>query len=267
MIKQLLQSDQAKVTTQLTLRNFWLVLIANGLFALSINLLIFFGAVSLPNSSDNLWQPRVLGLVVYTIQISLIIFLIRRFASTRWLRMPFGFKSVRMGIIVGLVLWLMASAYLYFQNPVAANQLNSTHSFTRFITTFLLNSIPGALIEEYLFRYLPVRFAESQRLSGRRTIQLFLLVLTFFTATHIPAYLWQYHLPLQALWSPLTMGAAFFFVYYATRNLVFTALFHAFTNNAWVIFGPATFKDYSLVIVVSIIWYFWRTQWSRSRRS
>ncbi len=266
MIKQQLQSDQAKITTQLTLRGFWLVLIANGLFALSINLLIFFGAVSLPRSSDNLWQPRALGLIVYTVQISLIIFLIRRFASARWLSAPFGFKSARMGVMVSITLWLIVSAYLYYRSPDAADRLNSTHSFIRFITIFLLNSIPGALIEEFLFRYLPVRYAESQRLSRRRTVQLFLLVLIFFTATHIPAYLWQYHLPLQALWSPLAMGAAFFFVYYATRNLVFTALFHAYTNNAWVIFGPATFKDYSLVIVVSIIWYFWRTQWSRKMR-
>ncbi len=120
--------------------------------------------------------------------------------------------------------------------------------------------MPGALIEEFLFRYLPVRYAESKLLSRQRTWQLFLLVLVFFTATHIPAYLWQYRLPLEALWSPFAMGAAFFFVYYATRNLLFTSLFHAFTNQAWVLFGPASFKDYSFVIMVSILWYFWRTK-------
>ena len=50
------------------------------------------------------------------------------------------------------------------------------------------------------------------------------------------------------------MGAAYLFVYYATRNLAFTTLFHAFYNNHFMLFGTTT-HDYSLVILAGVLWF------------
>ena len=160
---------------------------------------------------------------------------------------------------MGLIVWGIANAAQNYRLPDSVSKLNSARSFSRFLPIYLFNSIPGALIEEYLFRFLPVRFAESQGFSRRKTVVLFLAVLMFFTVTHIPAYLWQYHSTLWSLWNPFSMGAAFFFVYYATRNIAFTTLFHGFYNNSWMLYGSTSVKDYSIVIVVSMVWFLWRT--------
>lgn len=240
-------------------RHLWVILLANGLFALLANLLFFFDMIGPIRTSPNKWPFILLGLMVYSIQVGLIYFLVRKYAPTRWLFQPFRGKDWILGLVMALLVWLMANAAQGYLLPGGFSKLNSTRSFTRFLPIFLFNSIPGALIEEYLFRFLPVRFAEIQDFSRRQTVMLFLLVLVFFTATHIPAYLWQYHSTLWSLWNPFSMGAAFLFVYYATRNLAFTTLFHAFYNNSWMLYGSSSVKDYSLVIVVSMVWFLWRT--------
>ncbi len=237
----------------------WVILLANGLFALLANLLFYFKIIDPLRSSANKWPLIGLGLMVYSIQAVLIYFLVKKYADRRWLRQPFKVQDWLRGPAIGLLVWLVANAFLILRLPGEFQRIVSTNGFGRFLPIFLLNSLPGALIEEYLFRYLPVRLAESLRLSRQRTLLLFLAVLVFFTATHIPAYLWQYHNPLWSLWSPFTMGAAYFFVYYATRNLAFVTLFHAFYNNSWMLVGRSEIRDYSLVIVASIVWFFWRT--------
>jgi membrane protease YdiL (CAAX protease family) len=229
------------------------------LFALVANLLFFFDLIGPIKTSPNKWPLILLGLMVYSVQIGLIYYLIRKYAPTRWLFQPFRGKDWLWGIAIGLLVWLVANVTQAYRLPDGFSKFASLRSFVRFLPIFLLNSIPGALIEEYLFRFLPVRFVESQELSRWQTMVLFLAVLIFFTAIHIPAYLWQYHNPLWSLWSPFTMGGAYLFVYYATRNLAFTTLFHAFYNNSWMLYGSSSVKDYSLVIVVSTVWFLWRT--------
>ena len=238
----------------------WVILLANGLFALLANLLFYFKIIEPLRFSANKWPLIGLGLMVYSVQAILIYYLVKKYADLRWLLQPFQARDWLRGLAVGLLVWLAANAFLALRLPEGFQRIGSPRGFDRFLPVFLPNSLPGALIEEYLFRYLPIRVAESPRLSRERTLLLFMAVLVFFTATHIPAYLWQYHNPLWSLWSPFTMGAAYFFVYYATRNLAFTTLFHAFHNNSWMLVGRSEIKDYSLVIVASIVWYFWRTR-------
>lgn len=251
--------ETATETRSVRVFDLWLILAANGLFALFTNLLFLFDTIKPLKTAQNLWTPLLLGIGVYGIQIGLIWYLVRRRFDRYWLIRPLVFKDWYWGIGIGLLVWIVANGVAALRIPEAYLRLNSVRGFTRFTWIFLFNSVPGAIIEEYLFRYLPVRYAEHQGLSRRRTILLFLTVLVYFTATHIPAYLWQYNISLLSLWSPFTMGAAFFFVYYATRNLPFTALFHAFTNQSWMLFGSSNVKDYSFVIVVSIVWFFIRT--------
>jgi len=236
----------------------WVILLANGLFALLANLLFYFKIIDPGQFSTNKWPLIGLGLMVYSAQVLLIYYLVKKYAGLRWLRQPFNASSWLRGLGIGVLVWLGANAFLVWRLPEGLGQIGSARGFDRFLSIFLFNSLPGALIEEYLFRHLPVRFSESRRLSRGRTLLLFVAVLLFFTATHIPAYLWQYNNTLWSLWSPFTMGVAYFFVYYATRNLAFTTLFHAFHNNVWMLVGPSEIRDYSLVIVVSIIWFFWR---------
>ncbi len=237
----------------------WVILLANGLFALLANLLFYFKIIERTQFATNKWPLIVLGLMVYSFQAMLIYYLVKKYANLRWLLQPFKASGWLLGLGVALLVWGAANVFLGLRLPEGFQRFNSINSFERFVSIYVFNSVPGALIEEYLFRYLPVRFAENNRLKRGRTLLLFMAVLIFFTAVHIPAYLWQYHNPLSSLWGPFTGGASLFFVYYATRNLAFATFFHAFTNKSWMLVGQSEVRDYSLVIVASIIWYFWRT--------
>lgn len=251
--------ETATIAPKVKLWQLWLILLANGLYALLANLLFYFNIIEPSRSSADKWPFIGLGLMIYSVQAMLIYFLVKKYADLRWLIQAFKAQDWLRGLTIGLLVWGAANLFLALRLPEGFQRLGSTRGFERFLPIFILNSMPGALIEEYLFRYLPVRFAENRRLSRERTLLLFMAVLVFFTATHIPAYLWQYQNPLSSLWGPFTMGAAYFFVYYATRNLAFATLFHAFSNNSWMLVGRSEIKDYSLVIVASILWFFWRT--------
>ena len=186
------------------------ILLANGLFALLANLLFYFKIIERTQFATSKWPLIGLGLMVYSVQAVLIYYLVKKYADLSWLLQPFKARSWLSGLAVGLLVWLAANAFLALRLPEGTGQIDSPRSFDRFLPIFLFNSLPGALIEEYLFRYFPIRFAESRLLSRGRTVLLYMGVLLFFTATHIPAYLWQYHTPLTSLWSPFTGGHLFF---------------------------------------------------------
>jgi hypothetical protein len=234
-------------------RHIWYILFANGLFAMAANMLFLIDDI------QPLWaelsKSLLLGLVVYGLQVAFTGYLVVRYASRDWLRRPFAPVAWAVALGVGVGTWLLFNGYYALRHASGLLLPNSPASFFRFLSVFVFNSLPGALIEEYLFRYLPVRYAESRGLHRANAWLLYVGVLLLFVLVHIPAYLLRDQLPLSSLWGPFTMGTAFFFVYYTTRSVPFTALFHAFTNNAWFIHGTRPSADYSLVIVVSIAWY------------
>ncbi|GAB3180811.1 CPBP family intramembrane glutamic endopeptidase [Telluribacter humicola] len=243
-------------------RHIWYVLLANGLFATIANLLFLIDGIQ--QLWKILWQSLLYGMVVYAFQIALTYYLIQKYASRSWLYQPFKAKAWAVGLGVSLGIWLLYTGVYWFKHSTNLLFPNSSGSFIRFLSVFLFNSLPGALIEEYLFRYLPVRYVESKRLDKSKAWLLYLGVLILFTLVHIPAYILRDQVPLSALWSPFSMGIAFFFVYHTTRNLPFAALFHAFTNNSWFIYGPSKNTDYSIVILVSIVWLMLRI-WQKQR--
>ncbi|WP_247237010.1 CPBP family intramembrane glutamic endopeptidase [Telluribacter sp. SYSU D00476] len=233
-------------------RHLWYILLANGLFATVANLLFLIDGIQ--QLWKVLWQSLLYGMVVYAFQIALTYYLIQKYASRSWLYQPFRARAWAVGLGVGIGLWLLFTGIYTLQRSSSLLFPNSSESFVRFLSIFLFNSLPGALIEEYLFRYLPVRYAESRKLEKPRAWLLYVGVLLLFTVVHIPAYLLRDQVPLSSLWSPFSMGIAFFFVYHTTRNLPFAALFHAFTNNHWFLYGTRDSNDYSIVILASVIW-------------
>ncbi|HEV7349213.1 type II CAAX prenyl endopeptidase Rce1 family protein [Telluribacter sp.] len=243
-------------------RHIWYILLANGLFAALANLLFLINEIQ--HLWSVLWQSLLLGAIVYLFQISLTWYLVKKYASDDWLGRPFAASVWVTALGAGVGTWLLFNGIYALRHsashPASLLFSNSYESLLRFLSVFLLNSLPGALIEEFLFRYLPVRYAESRSLSKPRAWLLYLGVLVLFVLVHIPAYLLRDQVPLSSLWSPFTMGIAFFFVYYTTRSVPFTALFHAFTNNPWFIYGPRESTDYSIVILVSIAWYIVRSR-------
>ena len=85
-------------------------------------------------------------------------------------------------------------------------------------------------MEEWLFRYFPFRFVQSGSWKLPANA-IFIIVLLLFTLIHIPAYLFQYHTDLKALGNIFVSGIFLLLIYLMTKNVMFTALFHAFCNN------------------------------------
>ena len=233
------------------------ILLLNGLYATLINLIF------LTQWGQRVWQDwrqaLPVGFVALVLQLLLIGYLVRPYLPQLRLRSTLALPKLAQALGVGLVVWglTQASAFLgagtSIKYPTEARLL-------KFGLIFLFNTFPNALVEEFTYRHLPVRYGESHGLSTRQILLLGVGVTFLFSITHISAYLFRDHTELSvlrsALQGPFLYGLAFLFVYMSTRNLYFAALVHAFSNNPlYLVRSPwmSTYYLYSFIFV-TIIW-------------
>ncbi|PRY42987.1 CAAX prenyl protease-like protein [Spirosoma oryzae] len=226
------------------------ILLVNSLLIITFNGLLYWQPVK------NLLTQRqagiLIGLVFYAIQFAVTYRLSG--SQKTWLIQPFQTKyvvSALAAIVVaqGITICLIVGLTTYHQTDSVSSQITS------FLLVFVLNSLPGALLEEWLFRYLPFRL--GQQATKRYQPVLYCLgALVLFTLLHIPAYLLQYNLGLVELGKVFMMGILFMVVYLLTRNLVFTAFFHGLTNKPlYVVESPYYWLYFYIsVLVVSMCW-------------
>jgi membrane protease YdiL (CAAX protease family) len=242
----------------MTIYQFGRILLVNSLLIAVVNGLFYWQTVkSLLNQGITV---ILIGLALYTVQLITTYLLLER--QKLWLAWPFQGKRVlqalRATVIVQIVtVCLITGLTNYTQVTPVSNQVLS------FLPVFILNSLPGALMEEWLFRYLPFRFGQQ---FGKRyqPILLCLGVLALFALIHIPAYLLQYEIGLAELGQVFMMGVFFLIVYILTQNLFFTALFHGLTNRPLYFVESPYYQIcfYVSVLVVSVVWAVlnWRNQ-------
>ncbi|ADB38855.1 CPBP family intramembrane glutamic endopeptidase [Spirosoma linguale] len=195
-----------------------------------------------------------LGLALYVIQTLVTYRLAGR--QKGWLIQPFQGRRLLQGFGAILLIEVMTIALIsIFTTHSQGNALPSR--LPDYLLVFIFNSLPGALLEEWLFRYLPLRFAQQSN-QRFKSILLCLRVLIFFTLCHVPAYLLQHERSLTELGQVFVMGGCFLGVYLMTRNLFFTALFHGLTNNPlYLIESPYYWLYfYTTIAVVSVFWAF-----------
>jgi hypothetical protein len=244
----------------MTTRKFTQILGANCLIIVTFNLLLL-----LPHLKSYLLSPgrRILvGIVLYSFQFLITRHLLRN--QSGWLTQPSLYKSVLKGTAAFVAVMAVSTMLALFLDP-ASTLSTDTATLYRFLPLFLFNSIPGALMEEWLFRYFPVRFGQTYHFAFPQSY-LYLFILILFPLLHIPAYLFQYEMDLRALGSIFLNGIFFLLVFLMTKNLVFTALFHAFGNNA---FFPvqSTYNwtyFYAVVFSVMMLWAFTNNRFSRN---
>ena len=138
----------------MSVKLFTRILLANCLVIICFNLLMLLPElkVYLLNSSRRI----VTGICLYAFQFIMTRYLLKQEVS--WLIDPFKSKAILRGIIAFTTVILLTIAFVTILDTnsfVANNQDN----WVSFFSLFLLNSLPGALMEEWLFRYFPVRFA------------------------------------------------------------------------------------------------------------
>lgn len=200
-------------------------------------------------------QRRILtGLSLYIFQFMMTRFLLKQ--ETAWLTDPFKSKAILKGIFAFTIVLLLTTAFVTILDSnrfIADNE----GQWMSFLSLFLLNSLPGAIMEEWLFRYFPVRFVYSGSFKIPANVT-FILMLLLFTLIHIPAYLFQYNTDLSSLGNIFVTGIFLFLIYFTTRNVIFTALFHAFCNNPKFLMNSDVNWQYfyASVFLVTIAWPF-----------
>jgi len=226
------------------------VLLVNSLLIITLNGLFYWQPVK--TLLDQRQAAILIGLGFYTIQFAVTYLLLG--SQKTWLIQPFQAKHIlpalaAMVIVEGATICLIVGLTTDHQTASVSNQITS------FLLVFVLNSLPGALLEEWLFRYLPFRF--GQQATKRYQSLLYCLgALVLFTLLHTPAYLLQYNLGLAELGRVFAMGLFFLVIYLLTQNLVFTTLFHGLTNKPlYLIESPYYWLYfYVSVLVVSVFW-------------
>jgi predicted Abi (CAAX) family protease len=201
------------------------------------------------------------SLAIYAVQIFTVYWLLG--AHRAWLLSPFTGRALLhglLGIIAVLGLTTGLLTFMSRSSPVTS----PINLYFSYLPIFLINTLPGALLEEWIFRYLPLRFSLKKK---RRDFAILTCgaCLVLFTLYHIPAYLLFLNLPLTKLYGVFLHGIFFFCVYLFTKNLPFTTLVHAQTNNPlqlvesqffWLYFYPS-------VLLISCLWAF--VNWKRKK--
>lgn len=244
----------------MTIPVFVKILFVNCFIVMFLNMML-----AIPDFKSVILGPDVkivMALGVYGLQLLVTYYILNENVS--WLTEPLRWRMLLQGFIAFLIVMGLSTFMAKTLDP--AHKVGDRHEiFGNFMTIFVLNSIPGALMEEWLFRYLPARFARIN-LSKITAVLLFIAIIIVFTLVHLPAYLFQYGLSIESLNSVFFFGIIFFVIYFLTGNLIFTVLFHAFYNNSFFFYESAHnhFYYYISSLIVVGIWsginYFTRSK-------
>ena len=226
------------------------ILLINCLISITLNGLFYWQFFKELFAQRQTALPIVL--VIYATQVTITYFLLG--AQKSWLTAPFKGNAIVQGVGVMIIVCGLAVGLISVLAP-HNKPVDLPGKVLSFVPVFILNSLPGALMEEWLFRYLPFRFGQ-QSTSPYRAIIICAGVLLLFTLIHIPAYILQYDVDLSELAGVFVRGIFFLVIYLLTRNLFFTALFHGLRNNPLpVIESPFYWLYfYSVTAVVGVVW-------------
>lgn len=205
-------------------------------------------------------QAIVLGIIVFAFQSLVLAGLLEPYFKEILFRTLFNWKKLLVGLFMGFLVWTLAQIWVHYTTGLPVD-FPSSSRVRKYLFIFLLNSIPAALIEEFIFRFLPVHYAEKKGIPRQQLIGLAVGVAIIFSLSHISAYVFRDHTDFSALTSPLISaffyGMAYFFVYVVTDNIYFTTLIHAFSNNQlYLVNSPYndSFYFYTLIFV-TLVWF------------
>lgn len=205
-------------------------------------------------------QAIVLGIIIFAFQSLILAGFVKPFLEQISLRKLFDWKKFLIALILGFVVWILAQIWVHYATGLPID-FPPSQRVKKYFFIFLLNSIPAALIEEFIFRFLPVQYAEKKGVPRQQLIGLAIGVAIVFSLSHISAYLFRDHTDISALASPLISaffyGMAYFFVYVVTDNIYFTTLIHAFSNNQlYLINSPYNDSLYFYTLIfVTLVWF------------
>ncbi|MBE9466442.1 type II CAAX prenyl endopeptidase Rce1 family protein [Dyadobacter subterraneus] len=212
------------------------------------------------NILKNWPQAIVLGIIIFTFQAIILAGFVKPYFNEISFSTLFDGKKLLVALFMGFVVWTLAQIWVHYATGIPIHYPSSPR-VKKYLFIFLLNSIPAALIEEFIFRFLPVQYAEKKEIPRQQLIGLAIGVAVVFSLSHVSAYVFRDHTDVSGLASPLISaffyGMAYFFVYVVTDNIYFTTLIHAFSNNQlYLVNSPYndSFYFYTLIFV-TLVWF------------
>ena len=233
------------------------ILILNSLFINAINFSFHY------TGADNLIEGTIKiiisGIVLFSLQSFFLLWLTKQFRETLFKSEIFNIRFLIQGILVTVMIWLLTQIWTRYVTN-APVEFPSQKRVQLYVVILVFNTIPAALIEELLFRHLPVTYGENKRLTAQQVTVLAVMVAIVFSISHISAYMVRDHIPFEGLAQPLLgaffYGLAYFMIYSITRNIYLVTFIHAFSNNPlYLIDSPfrGTFYFYTYIFVI-IMW-------------
>jgi len=192
----------------------------------------------------------VAGLFIYAAEILIVKKLLGSKKMLLW--MPFGMNKIRSGILAFLLVVCLCTIFVRQFDPQKV--FSGYDDLFTYLLVFLLNLVPSAMTEEWLFRFFPAVLVSQK---SRLYAVLFYVGITFlFMLLHLPRHYMQGNM--IGLQQVFISGIAFLIIYQLTQNLAFVVLVHAFTNTAWFIYDSSSNWPYLYVAiaVVSLSWGF-----------
>lgn len=218
------------------------------IIALAYSVQIIAGTEVLGLFLSNPINAVISGLLVCTTEILIIRKALGNQHELLWI--PLGARSMWQGLLAFLFVFTCTTVCVntFDQHKILAG----VEDLPMYLFVFFLNLVPNALTEEWIFRFFPTVI--TQRDSMLRAVLFYGGVTILFMLIHLPKFYIDGHF--GDLGQVFTAGIAFFVIYLATRNLLFVALIHAFTNKAWFIHDSSAnwLFLYASIAVVSLCW-------------
>ena len=211
------------------------------------------------------WQQAILlGLVIMLIECLIVYRLLKPFSTEIAYRDLFSVRKLLSAIFMGFVVWTILQIWVH-RTFGTAIEFPDRSRLIRYLLVFLFNTFPNALIEEFIFRFLPIRYAEKKALSKQLLLGIGILASVIFSLSHVSVYLlrdlsdWP-DLP-AVLLSAFFYGTVYFFIYVLTGNIFFTTFIHAFGNSHLLLIDTPQFEAFYFYtfIFVTLIWYVTKT--------
>ena len=211
------------------------------------------------------WQQAILlGLLIILIECLLLYRLLKPFGKEIFYRNSFSFRKLLSAVLMGFLVWTLLQTWIYYSFGTAIEFPNQAR-LIKYSVIFLFNIFPNAMIEEFIFRFLPVHYAEKEAFSKQKLTGLGILASVVFSLSHVSVYLLRDHsawpdMP-AVLLSAFFYGTVYFFIYILTGNIFFTAFIHAFGNSHLLLIDTQGFEAFYFYtfIFVTLLWYVVKT--------
>jgi len=244
------------------------VLITSALIPLAVNLLfklILFKAVM-----ENRFHFVLIGLFIYCGWLAILFFLYRK-DTIKLKDLTITKQKFITGLSAGIYVFifvnliLFASCFIHSRSLIISEYFSSIGLTLKTFGLFIFNIIPGAFIEELVFRayLIPQIFIRINNKLSNSVVSLVVTIFitqVLFAVAHVPRDLFRNDYNFLIISNNLIhlfeSGIMLSLIFLRTKNIFFVTIYHAFTNFSLDIVSSPYFVSYSTIVtvIIALLW-------------